>query len=255
MEKKSKLAYLAQLSNSIDKFRPETCCIIANYYSLKFEHEKAIMYYRRALTLNRNCLSAWTLMGHEFVELKNSHAAIESYRRAVDTNNKDFKAWYGLGQAYEVLDMHLYSLYYYQKASSLKPLDKRIWIALGNCYEKLDKVGDSIKSYQKAIELNVSDNLSDDAAIYYKIALLFEKIDMIPKVYEFMKNCYLLELNENIKNDETCKSRIWLARYEQANKNYQLAYQYASDLNYGSSQEIEEARNIAREARNMLNLK
>ena len=27
-------------------------------------------------------------MGHEFVELKNSHAAIESYRRAVDTNLK-----------------------------------------------------------------------------------------------------------------------------------------------------------------------
>ena len=42
-------------------------------------------------------------MGHEFVELKNSHAAIESYRRAVDTNPKDFRAWYGLGQAYEVL--------------------------------------------------------------------------------------------------------------------------------------------------------
>lgn len=255
MEKKSKLAYLAQLANSIDKFRPESCCIIANYYSLKFEHEKAIMYYRRALTLNRNCLSAWTLMGHEFVELKNSHAAIESYRRAVDTNSKDFKAWYGLGQAYEVLDMHLYSLYYYQQASSLKPLDRRIWIALGNCYEKLNKVEDSIKSYQKAIELNISDVLADDVAILYKIALLFEKIDMIPKVYEFMKNCYLLELNENIKNDETCKARIWLAKYELINKNYQMAYQYASDLNYGLSQDIEEARNIAREARNKLNLK
>ena len=62
-------------------------------------------------------------MGHEFVELKNSHAAIESYRRAVDTNPKDFRAWYGLGQAYEVLDMHLYALYYYQRATNLQPLD------------------------------------------------------------------------------------------------------------------------------------
>jgi Tfp pilus assembly protein PilF len=33
--------------------------------------------------LNRDYLPAWTLLGHEFVELKNSHAAIEAYRRAI----------------------------------------------------------------------------------------------------------------------------------------------------------------------------
>ncbi len=82
-DKQAKLSFLAHLSLSIDRFRSETCCIVANYYSLKAEHEKAIIYYRRALSLNRDCLSAWTLMGHEFVELKNSCAAIESYRRAV----------------------------------------------------------------------------------------------------------------------------------------------------------------------------
>ena len=104
---------------------------------MKCEHEKAIMYYKRALTLNKNCLSAWTLMGHEFVELKNSHAAIESYRRAVDTNPKDFRAWYGLGQAYEVLDMHLYALYYYQRATNLQPLDKRMWQAIEIAMKRL----------------------------------------------------------------------------------------------------------------------
>ena len=44
-------------------------------------------------------------MGHEYVELKNTHAAIESYRRAVDVNRRDYRAWYGLGQTYEVLEM------------------------------------------------------------------------------------------------------------------------------------------------------
>ena len=78
-----KLAFVAQLATSTDKFRPETCCVVGNYYSLKSEHEKAVMYFRRALTLDRTFLSAWTLMGHEFVEIKNSHAAIEPYRRAI----------------------------------------------------------------------------------------------------------------------------------------------------------------------------
>jgi anaphase-promoting complex subunit 8 len=54
-----------------------------NYYSLRRDHEKAIAYFRRALKLDRNYLSAWTLMGHEYVEIKNTNAAIASYRRAV----------------------------------------------------------------------------------------------------------------------------------------------------------------------------
>ncbi len=92
-------------------------------------------------------------MGHEFVEMKNAHAAIEAYRKAIgmssnysmlsmstaglmflsclstnriylyfeaDVNRKDYRAWYGLGQAYELLSMHEYALYYYQHATSLR---------------------------------------------------------------------------------------------------------------------------------------
>lgn len=56
---------------------------VGNHYSLRAEHEKAVKYFRRATQLDRTYLSAWTLMGHEYVEMKNSHAAIEAYRRAV----------------------------------------------------------------------------------------------------------------------------------------------------------------------------
>lgn len=102
MGARPQLAFIAQLATATDKFRPETCCVVGNYYSLKSEHEKAVMYFRRALTLDRNFLSAWTLMGHEYIEMKNTHAAIESYRRAVDVNRKDYRAWYGLGLAFHI---------------------------------------------------------------------------------------------------------------------------------------------------------
>ena len=58
---------------------------LGNHYSLRADHEKAVKYFRRATQLDRTYLSAWTLMGHEYVEMKNSHAAIEAYRRAVGT--------------------------------------------------------------------------------------------------------------------------------------------------------------------------
>ena len=89
------------------------------------------------MQLDRTYLSAWTLMGHEYIELKNSNAAIEAYRRAAgelagavvffqrslrypDVNQKDYRAWYGLAQAYELLSMHQYALYYFQKATTLR---------------------------------------------------------------------------------------------------------------------------------------
>ncbi|CAH2353520.1 anaphase-promoting complex subunit Cdc23p [[Candida] railenensis] len=262
MEKKSKLSFLAQFSSSIDKFRPETCCIIANYHSMKCEHEKAITYYKRALTLNKNCLSAWTLMGHEFVELKNSHAAIESYRRAVDTNPKDFRAWYGLGQAYEVLDMHMYALYYYQRATNLQPLDKRMWQAIGNCYEKIDKLEEAIKSFEKALHIdsynnsiNGAESEADTAVvephITYKLATFSEKLGLWKDTVKYMKMCLESELEWGI-TDETSKARLWLARSALENRRFEEALALAKDLNHSNAHDIEEARSIAREARNRM---
>jgi anaphase-promoting complex subunit 8 len=54
-----------------------------NYYSLQNDHHKAVTYFQRALKLNPSYLQAWTLMGHEFMELKNSSAAIQSYTHAI----------------------------------------------------------------------------------------------------------------------------------------------------------------------------
>ena len=76
-EATAKLSYLAHCAVLTDKYRPETCCIVGNYYSLKAQHEKAVVYFSRALRLNWKYLSAWTLMGHEYVEMKNPAAAID----------------------------------------------------------------------------------------------------------------------------------------------------------------------------------
>jgi anaphase-promoting complex subunit 8 len=151
MNDRPKLAFLAHLATSVDKFRPETCCVVGNYYSLCSQHEKAVMYFRRALTLDRSFLSAWTLMGHEYIELKNTHAAIESYRRAVDVNRKDYRAWYGLGQAYEVLDMGFYALFYYQRAAGLRPYDAKMWSAVGSCYAKMERLDQAVKALKRAL--------------------------------------------------------------------------------------------------------
>lgn len=100
-ELKTEMAQLAHKAVSINKYCPETCCVVGklialvvltifnfyiflgNYYSIRSDHQMAIVYFQRALKLNPKYLSAWTLMGHEFMELKNTNAAIQSYRKAV----------------------------------------------------------------------------------------------------------------------------------------------------------------------------
>ena len=83
-ESRPQLSFLAHKATSIDKYRPETCCIIGvcehnvcadalarnnsgnfgvcgyeraittgNYYSLRGEHEKAVISFGRALTIDR----------------------------------------------------------------------------------------------------------------------------------------------------------------------------------------------------------
>ena len=94
-------------------------------------------------------------MGHEYLELKNTNAAIESYRTAVDIDNTDFRAWYGLGQVYELNQLY-------------NPQDSRMWAAMGNCYEKMDKHEEAIKCTQRA------ERVKDKEAIaLHKLAKLY----------------------------------------------------------------------------------
>jgi len=149
-ESKRALSCVAHNAVSLDKYRPETCCIIGNYYSLRAEHEKAVVHFQRALRLDRSYLSAWTLMGHEYVELKNTGAAIHAYRQAVQISPRDYRAWYALGQTYEILQMPFYALFYYRKATALRPYDARMWCALAGCYRLLNRKAEAIRCYERA---------------------------------------------------------------------------------------------------------
>lgn len=95
-------------------------------------------------------------MGHEFIELHNTAAAIECYRQAVELCTDDYRAWYGLGQSYEILRLYQYALYYYRKAANLRPNDGRMWCAIGSCLCSAGSTNQlraqAIVSYKNAVE-------------------------------------------------------------------------------------------------------
>ncbi|KAJ3220899.1 Anaphase-promoting complex subunit 23 [Chytriomyces hyalinus] len=189
LEDGSRLSHLAHRCTQIDAFRPETCIAIANYYSLRREHEKAVTYLKRAVALDAGNSLPWTLIGHEYLEMKNQNAAIEVYRKAVDINDRDFRAWYALGNLYQMLRMPLYALFYFQKATALKCYDSRFWCGLASCYEDLKNYPDAIKCYKRAIsadeKLQMSQGVvhgassaSNGGGAMIKIARLYNKMSL-----------------------------------------------------------------------------
>ena len=286
MNSSPKLAFLAQLTSRTDKFRPETCCVVGNYYSLKAEHEKAVMYFRRALTLDRSFLSAWTLMGHEYTEMKNTHAAIESYRRAVDVNRKDYRAWYGLGQTYELLEMYAYALWYYQKAAALRSHDPKMWHAGGSCFARVGRLPNAIRAYKHALAVGsyydsdlspggpFGSELVDlvprkamDPETLYQIALLCERMKDMDEAAAYMELTLVQEEGPdvsavNVEADgedpaasqgvgvtvTTSKARMWLARWEFARGGYVRAMRLATEL-CQDGVEVEDAKALVRDIR------
>ncbi|GAA5934710.1 hypothetical protein JCM1841_001784 [Sporobolomyces salmonicolor] len=209
-EKRAELATLAQEYTKMDRLRPEVCCLVGNYYSLRRDHEKAILYFRRALKLDRGYLSAWTLMGHEYIEIKNTNAAIASYRRAVDVNRKDYRAWYGLGQTYELLGEPFYALNYYQRATALRPYDPRMWSALATCYEKLKRVPDAIQCHQRA--LVASDPA--DTEICLRIGRLYALQGEPDRAAAYHRRALAEGLAQGATTQELSRVYVWLAKWE-----------------------------------------
>ncbi|XP_033633099.1 cell division cycle protein 23 homolog [Asterias rubens] len=222
-EMKAELSFLAHHVCEVDKYRVETCCVIGNYYSLRSQHERAVLYFQRALKLNPHYLSAWTLMGHEYMEMKNTPAAIEAYRQAIELNKRDFRAWYCLGQTYEILRMPLYSLYYYRQAQQVRPNDSRMLVALGESYEKLEKIPEAKKCYWRAYSVG---DIEGTALI--KLAKLHESQGEGERAATFYtKYVEQAEAMGTGMVEEQCDAYRFLANYHLKKRNFEEASNYA----------------------------
>lgn len=239
----SALSFLAHRVFMTDKYRPEACCIIANYYSLKGLHEKSVIYFRRALKLNRKYLSAWTLMGHEYVEMKNTPAAIDAYRRAVDINPRDFRAWYGLGQTYEMMGMPFYALYYFKKSSYLQPSDARLWIAMAQCYESapLQMFEEAIKCYMKAAGCDDKEGIA-----LHQLAKLHSTLGHSEQAAFFYKKDLERMEADDRQGPNMIEALLYLARHYKAEKRFEEAELYCTRLLDHTGPEKETAKSLLR---------
>ncbi|KAJ7647249.1 hypothetical protein FB45DRAFT_892871 [Roridomyces roridus] len=243
-ENRLQLSKLANDFLASDRDRPEVCCIVGNLHSLRSENKQSVVYFRRANQLDRTFLSAWTLLGHEYVEMKNSHAAIESYRRAIDVDRKDYRAWYGVGQAYELLNMHQYALHYYHYATALRPYDVRLWQAQGLCYEEMGRPRDAIECYKRAL-ITADPN---EININLKIATLYGALQDHPESVAYHRRVVEVSQANGRAVEDYAKSCIKVAEhYLSSGEDLQVARDFMVAVAASNAEEVVRAAQLLKE--------
>ncbi|KAI8953085.1 cell division cycle protein-like protein 23 [Xylaria longipes] len=270
LKSRAALAFAAQLASSVELYRPETCCAIGYFYSISSRHEDAIVYFRRAVTLDRSCTSAWTFLGHKFMDVGNFHAALSSYLRSIGLNQHDYRAFYGLGKAYEALEKPNTALYYYRRAVALRPDEMGLWQTMGNCMAILSKVPQAITALKRAIECSSAafskpDEFKGDIALLrlqrvntlFQSAELYEKLHNRQEATSHLEQCldeaiehFSVTRAEGHEHDKSMssvvpKSLLLLARWALNDGDHTRARQLAS--------QVEQSGEFGEEALRLLN--
>jgi len=182
-------------------------------------------------------------MGHEYVEMKNTPAAVRAYRKAVEINPRDYRAWYGLGQTYEILKLPLYALYYYRKATALRPYDARMWCAMAKCYESLPgQHTQAIKCYERAEQNSDKDGIALNA-----LAKLYQDLgDADKAAHYYKKNLYRRD-QEQLQGQETVDALLFLAQHCKDKRLFHEAEDYCSRLLDCAGKEKEQAKALLSE--------
>ena len=103
----------------MDKFTPESWCVVGNCFSLQKETDVAIRYFRRALQIDESFTYAHTLYGHELVNNENLEKAMHCFRMALLYDDRHYNAWYGLGSIYYRQEKYELAESHFRKALSI----------------------------------------------------------------------------------------------------------------------------------------
>lgn len=187
-------------------------------------------------------------MGHEFVEMKNHHAAIEAYRRAVDINPRDYRAWYGLGQMYEMLHMPSYALYYYRRVVVLRPTDARMWVAMGHCFEKLEGgrhgSAEALKCFERAARTD------QEGASFGPLAKLYKsqgKDDLAAAMYRRVLGILASQAPEREMSVDGAEALLFLSNYCKERNLLAEAEEHCKSLIDRGGPNMEQAKAMLRE--------
>ncbi|MGD9581639.1 MAG: tetratricopeptide repeat protein, partial [Vampirovibrionia bacterium] len=130
----------------------------------RFDYNKALSYYRKAASINRNYYKAYIKLGEAYLEMGNVKQAITEFSKA---NNAEGNYW--LGFSYLVNNDYTKAKAYFEKSININPFDARPYKDLSRIYLQEEELLKTRNLLDNAIGLDT--NYSD---AYYLLGLLDE---------------------------------------------------------------------------------
>ena len=145
------LSTLAQDLQKIDKQSPVTWCATGNCFSHQKEHENAIKFFQRAIQVNPNFAYAYTLLGHEYVQIEELEKALSCFRNAVRIDNKHYNAWYGIGMTYYKQERFQLAEVYWRMALDINKFHPMLQCHLAVVMQQLNNSEGALETLDKAL--------------------------------------------------------------------------------------------------------
>lgn len=173
--------------SSFEKIEPDSVHLFlarAAYFSKRDEHQKAILFFKKALQIAEFPEEIWPLIAMEYQVVGNYELAQKYLRLALKDNPEDEIAIYNLALCYDLLDKSEDGIRFFSRFVDQYPYNEVAWYHLGILQAKEKLFDEALRSIDYAI-------LIDEyfTAAYYEKARILERTYRYKEATEIYQTC------------------------------------------------------------------
>lgn len=186
----------------------------ASIYSKKKKHSSAIALLYKALAVSNDPSEILTLIGNEYLFMKNYKKAKEYFLKCMDKSSEDYQSLYNLLYCYEKLREEKEAIIFLKRLIDIDPYNEIVWHQLGKLYVKLNEFEKAMSSF----DFSIISNETFSSAYVEKGKLL----EILGRVNEAIEN---YEMSAKTNNPNAFIShRIGLCHLKLENSNLAIRY-------------------------------
>ncbi len=171
---KRKLTQAQQLITQLNSVIPSNTDLLiaqAKIFSIKKNHSKAIIFYKKALENDDEVEFLLSSIGNELLNMNHNRKALTYFKRALEINLDDEYAFYSIIHCFNQLNDVTHCIEFLLNYIDLRPYSDYAWYNLGLEYKKQHNFSEAIRAFDFAILIN-----EKFLSAYWKKAVVLEKI-------------------------------------------------------------------------------
>ena len=181
---KANLAFFTGFGFSPQKIAPGDHYLLGDQLLQQKETEKAIVCYRRAVSIQPKLIEAYWRLGEIAIAGGNYKAALSYYRRALKIDPNRVQSYVLLGKALSQQGNWQGAFTYFQKAASFEPHNADICCYQGEALIKLQRYDEAERLLRQAIEI-----APQHAKAYYQLGNFYSQLEQwLPAVEAYEKS-------------------------------------------------------------------